>query len=74
MMAQRRSVFDQAFPVPSSMMTPKGGSQQVYGEPAVEPVMESKDTFRRRTTPVVGEIEPKPSTLQEILAMLNGVQ
>ncbi len=35
-------------------------------------LMESKDTLRRRVTPVIGSPEPRPSTLQEILAMLNG--
>lgn len=72
-MANRRTVFDRAFQ-PPSMMTPKGGSQEMYGDTSVDPTMESKETFRRRTTPVTGEIEPRPSTLQEILAMLNGAQ
>lgn len=38
------------------------------------PVHETKDQFRRRVTPVVGTPEPRPSTLQELLAMLNGGQ
>ena len=72
-MAQRRSTFD-SFLTPASPMTPKGGSQEMYGDPAQEPIIESKDTFRRRTTPIVGQPEQRPSTLQEILAMLNGAQ
>lgn len=40
----------------------------------LNPFQESKDTFRRRVTPVIGSPEPRPSTLQEILAMLNGGQ
>jgi hypothetical protein len=72
-MANRRSVFDSMSP--ASMMTPKGGSMTTYGEAEPDTTMtESKDTFRRRTTPVVGEIEPRPTTLQEIIAMLNGAQ
>lgn len=38
------------------------------------PLYESKEHFRRRVTPVVGTPEPRPSTLQELLAMLNGGQ
>lgn len=38
------------------------------------PTYESKETFRRRVVPVIGSPEPRPSTLQEILAMLNGGQ
>jgi hypothetical protein len=59
-------------PTPASPMTPKGGSQQVYGDPdQATTMMESPDTFRRRTTPVVGAPEVKPDTLQQILAMLS---
>ena len=39
-----------------------------------DPLMESKETFRRRVTPVIGSPEPRPSPLQELLAMLNGSQ
>ena len=71
-MATRRSYFGSQ-PTPASPMTPKGGSQEMYGDPNQDTTLvESPDTFRRRTTPVVGMPEPKPSTLQEILAMLNG--
>lgn len=73
-MANRRTVFDAMMPTPASPMTPKGGSQATYGDAAPETTMESKDSFRRRTTPVTGEITPRPTTLQEILAMLNGAQ
>ena len=71
-MANRRSVFDSMSP--ASTMTPKGGSMTAYGEAEPETTMESKETMRRRTTPIVGEIQPRPTTLQEILAMLNGAQ
>ena len=72
-MATRRSYFGSQ-PTPASPMTPKGGSQEMYGDPdqPMMTMMESPDTFRRRTTQVVGMPEPKPNTLQEILAMLSG--
>jgi hypothetical protein len=70
-MAQRRSLFNDALPMPASPMTPKGGSQTTYGEPQSESMAESKETFRRRTTPVVGSPAPIQTTLQEILAMLR---
>ena len=72
-MATRRSYFG-SLPTPASPMTPKGGSQEMYGNPddsMMMNMMESPDTMRRRVTPVVGMPEPKPNTLQEILAMLN---
>lgn len=74
----RRSTYG-AMPMPASPMTPKGGSMTMHGDPdgdsdqAME-MTESPDTFRRRVTPVTGEIEQRPTTLQEILAMLNGGQ
>lgn len=75
-MAQRRSLFGQL--TPASPMTPKGGSGMMYGnsqhEQSEGPIIESSETFRRRTTPVVGPIEKRPTTLQEVLAMLNGGQ
>lgn len=73
-MAQRRSMMESAISTPASPMTPKGGSQMMYGDPMAEQTGESKDTFRRRTTPVTGYPEPRPTTLQEVLAMLNGGQ
>lgn len=71
-MATRRSFFGEAT-MPASPMTPKGGSGQMYGDPdqSQQMMMESPDTFRRRVTPVVGMPEQKPSSLQEILAMLS---
>lgn len=66
--------YESHVPSPPSMLTPKGGSGMMYGDPAQAAQGESPDTFRRRTTPIVGEIEQRPSTLQEILAMLNGAQ
>ena len=70
-MATRRSYLD-APSTPASPMTPKGGSGEMYGDPEQQgTMMESPETFRRRTMPVVGMPEPKPNTLQEILAMLN---
>ena len=35
------------------------------------PLHESKETFRRRVVPVIGSPEPRPSTLQEVLALLG---
>ena len=70
-MATRRSYFGSQ-PTPASPMTPKGGSQEMYGDPdAMQTMQESPDTFRRRVTPVTGMPEPQPTTLQEILAMLK---
>ena len=73
-MANRRTVFDAMMEPPASPMTPKGGSQTVYGESQAPTTMESKDTFRRRTTPVVGEYNAPPSGIEELLAMLRGQQ
>ena len=77
-MAQRRSMLgyngQSSMAIPSSPMTPKGGSQTMYGDPSAETTSESPETFRRRTTPVLGTVEQQPSSLQEILAMLNGGQ
>ena len=77
-MAQRRMLFD-AMPTapatpatPASPMTPKGGSA-TYGD-APPAGAESPDTFRRRTTPVVGEPPQTSTQLQEILALLTGGQ
>ncbi len=74
-MATRRSYLGE-YPMPASPMTPKGGSQMMYGDPDGDndqsmEMTESPDTFRRRTTPVVGSPEPQPDTLQRLLAMLN---
>ena len=68
--------MDSAFSTLASPMTPKGGSQMMHGDPEHDAMMtaESKDTFRRRTTPIMGPPEQRPTTLQEILAMLNGAQ
>ena len=72
-MAKRRSTFETM--LPSNPMTPEGGSQMTYGDPdQSQAMMESPDTFRRRTTPVIGMPERRPTTLQELLAMLNGAQ
>lgn len=72
-MAQRRNFFgDVPFPTPASPMTPKGGSQVMYGDPSVEPMVESKETFRRRNTPITGYPEPQPTSFEQILALLGG--
>jgi hypothetical protein len=76
-MAQRRSVFNAM--MPASMLTPKGGSQTMHGDPDGDndqsmEMSESPDSFRRRTTPIMGQVEKRPTTLQEVLAMLNGGQ
>ena len=74
-MAQRRSGYgDTALSTPASPMTPKGGSGTMYGDPNEGQTGESPETFRRRTTPITGAVEPRQSSLQEILAMLNGGQ
>lgn len=73
-MAKRRAYTD-GHMLGASPMTPKGGSRTpVESEQPQGPVVESPDTFRRRVTPVVGMPERRPTTLQEILAMLNGAQ
>ena len=75
-MATRRSYFG-SMPTPASPMTPKGGSGMPDADgdnDASMEMSESPDTFRRRVTPVVGMPEQKPSTLQELLAMLKGGQ
>ncbi len=70
MATRRSSVGD--YLTPASPMTPKGGSGEMYGDPEQQgTMMESPETFRRRTMPVVGMPEQKPNTLQEILAMLS---
>ena len=69
-MAQRRSMFDDAFPMPASPMTPKGGSQTTYDDPRNQ-FAESKETFRRRTTPITGQPEPRRTAMQDILDILR---
>lgn len=78
-MATRRQFFG-PLPTPASPMTPKGGSRSISGDgfdgdndQSME-MTEAPDTFRRRVTPVVGSPQQKPSSLQEILAMLKGGQ
>ena len=73
-MANRRTVFDAMMDPPASPMTPKGGSQTVYGEGQPQTTMESRDTFRRRTTPVTGEFSSPPSGIEELLTMIRGQQ
>lgn len=75
-MAKRRSFFIDPQPTPASPMTPSGGSRMMHGDAdqAMMPMTESPETFRRRTTPVMGPVAQQPSTLQELLAMLNGAQ
>lgn len=61
--------------MPANPMTPKGGSQMMHGNPQDDamPMMdESKETFRRRTTPATGQPDPGQTALQQILALLNG--
>lgn len=38
----------------------------------IDPLQEAHQTFRRRVTPVTGFPEPRPSTMQEVLALLRG--
>ena len=38
----------------------------------IDPLQESQQTFRRRITPAVGFPEQRPSTMQEVLALLRG--
>ena len=39
---------------------------------SIDPLQESRETLRRRVTPVIGSPEPRPSTMQEVLALLRG--
>jgi hypothetical protein len=53
-------------------MTTRGGSRETYGDPETDdPTVEAKDTFRRRTTPIMGSPTITPTTLQQVLAMLR---
>ena len=70
-MAQRRSLFD-SIATPASPMTPSGAQGGSAYDDTQPEMAESKDTFRRRTTPVTGQPEVGQTTLQEILAMTNG--
>lgn len=75
-MAQRRQSFFDAIATPATPMTPKGGSQTMYGSDAPPPdqMPESPDTFRRRTTPVTGQPTPGRTQIEEVIAMLTGGQ
>ena len=63
-------MFQDAFPMPASPMTPKGGSQTTYDDPQSQ-FAESKETFRRRTTPLTGQPAPRRTAMQDILDMLR---
>lgn len=69
-MAQRRSMFQDAFPMPASPMTPNGGSQTTHDDPQTD-FAESKETFRRRTTPITGQPPVPRTAMQDILDMLR---
>lgn len=55
-------------------MTPKGGSGMIDSDTSEDQMRETRESFRRRTTPVIGEPDPGQSSLQEVLEMLNGGQ
>lgn len=59
---------------PSSSMTPRARTSSPDMADDEYAMQESPDTLRRRTTPIIGQPEQRPTMLQEILAMLNGGQ
>ncbi len=77
-MANRRmfSGYDQSdLMQPSSAMTPSGArSQQAMPDEQMMPYQEHPDTMRRRLTPMTGDVQANPSTIQALMAMLNGGQ
>lgn len=58
---------------PSSPMTPSGNAPSMEMA-SMTPGMEHPETMRRRITPMVGDVEARPTMLQELLAMMNGGQ
>ena len=46
-------------------------SPETHTDP-MNPIQESREMMRRRVTPVIGSPEPRPSTMQEVLALLRG--
>ncbi len=73
-MAQRRQYTGYGNDASKGQMSTPAHQTSHDMVPETDPYTESPDTFRRRVTPVIGSPEPRPSTLQEILAMLNGSQ
>lgn len=57
---------------PSSPMTPKGGSSAMPEDDPMMPQAEHPETMRRRLTPMVGDVQQNPTSIQALLAMLGG--
>lgn len=73
-MATRRAFFgENQIAMPATTMNVTGGSSTVDPDRDNDvEAMESKDSFRRRTTPIIGKPNVTPSTFQDVLAILNG--
>lgn len=56
---------------PSSPMTPSGNQSAMPDEQQM-PYAEHPETMRRRLTPMVGEVQANPTTLQALLDMFGG--
>lgn len=71
-MAQRRSLQRA---MPAMPMTGSGTPKQMYDDrdPEMQGI-ESPDTRRRRLTPVMGEPQVQPNSIQQLIAMLKGGQ
>jgi hypothetical protein len=60
---------------PASAMTPSGArSQSARPDDEMMPMTEHPETMRRRLTPMVGDVQSNPSTIQALLSMLTGGQ
>ena len=59
---------------PSSPMTPKGAQPVGQQDDPMMTNTEHPETMRRRLTPMVGEVEQTPTSIQALLSMLQGGQ
>lgn len=58
---------------PSSPMTPRGSEPMAHErDEMMMPYAEHPETMRRRLTPMVGEVEQRPTSIQALMAMLMG--
>lgn len=74
-MANRRLFmgYDQSnLQQPASPMTPSGSSTPQQEDDPMTMYAEHPETMRRRLTPMTGEVEANPSTIQALLAMFGG--
>lgn len=72
-MANRRSFFGEdkiAMPATTMNVMGSGASVDPDNDNDVE-AMESKESFRRRTTPITGAPRQVPTSFDEVLAMLR---